>query len=136
MMRTTELVRHVVDEQLTNHPEVSDEEKIRSISSKIADPRLEHVSFAQSEEEEIEALANILANELVKLDWEKVSISNKKETREKIVYSVIEAYSSQNSIYIESNERDADSNDQTNNRTEDENWYIGDPADIDPSNIG
>jgi len=85
----TELVRHVVREKLNKHPDIDDPDTARSISTKLADPRLNQVDFSP---EPLRSLANIVAESMKEIDWEQTNISDEGELYEELLESILEVY--------------------------------------------
>jgi|AntRauTorcE11898_2_1112593.scaffolds.fasta_scaffold06243_2 hypothetical protein len=96
-MKTTELVRHAVSRELEQHDKITDEQVIRSISTKLADPRLTQVELSP---EPFATLAQTVAESMYRIDWEQTPISNIEQTRSRIVEAVLLAYADHHNIEV------------------------------------
>lgn len=115
-MKTTELVRHAVARELEQHEEITDEQEIRSISTKIADPRLTQVELSPKP---LETLAQTVAESMYRIDWEQTPITSVEQTRSRIVEAVLFAYADHHNIEIPrvSSGTDIDTDDASTNKS-------------------
>lgn len=121
-MKPTELVRHIVEAELVNHPEISDPSVARSISTKLADPRLTQIELSPTPYVEVKALANILAESLHRVDWDQTPISDPDSVREGLLNEVVDKYITRRDLQIQ----------PSNEAGSDDEWVEADPEDINP----
>jgi len=123
-MKPTELIRHIVEAELMNHPEISDPSVAMSISTKLADPRLMQIELSPTPRAEAEALAEVLAESLHRVDWEQTPISDPDSVRENLLREVVDRYGFRRNLQIKN---DDEANVESGNDIRE-----ADPEDIDP----
>lgn len=122
-MKNTELVRHIVREELDEHPEIEDHSTARSISTKIADPRLDKVDFSP---EPLQSFADIVAESVTNVDWDQTEISDQDQVSEELLLSVLKTYKEQKPTEKDTDQKDQDNDqeDQESNQGSDEEDYV------------
>jgi hypothetical protein len=92
-MKNTELVRHVVEKELLDYPEITEPDVASSISTKFADPRLGQVNFSPKP---LRSLAEILADSMQNVNWEQTNVTDQDDLYAQLLTAVLEAYQERN----------------------------------------
>lgn len=122
-MKNTELVRHIVREELDKHPEIEDTSTARSVSTKIADPRLDRVDFSP---EPLRLFAEIVADSVTSVDWDQTGITDEEQISEELLLSILQTYKQQKPTERDSEEKDQedDGDDQDTDQPPEEEDYL------------